>query len=61
MEQDVYFAKINDSTIKYESVTDVPEKDLLIFNAKNLPDRVGDINRNTYDSLTNKIKIYRKD
>ena len=61
LEQDVYFSKINDSTIKYQSVTDVPEKVLLIFNTKNVPYRVEYISRSTDDGLTNKIEIYRKD
>ncbi len=60
LEQNIYFAKINDSTIKYESVTDVPKNDLVIFNAKNVPYRVECIERSTEDGSNNKVEIYKK-
>jgi len=60
LEQNLYFAKINDSTIKYESVTDVPKNDLVIFNTKNVPYRVEYIVRCTEDGSNNKVEIYRK-
>lgn len=61
LEQNLYFAKINDSTIKYESVTDVPENDLIIFNTKNVPYRAEYIVRSTEDGSNNKVEFYRKD
>ena len=60
LEQNLYFAKINDSTIKYESVTDVPENDLIIFNTKNVPYRAEYIVRSTEDGSNNKVEFYRK-
>ena len=60
LEQNLYFAKINDSTIKYESVTDVPENDLIIFNTKNVPYRAEYIVRRTEDGSNNKVEFYRK-
>lgn len=60
LEQNLYFAKVNDSTIKYELVTDVPKDDLVIFNTKNVPYRVEYIVRSTEDGSNNKVEIYRK-
>lgn len=60
LEQNLYFAKINDSTIKYESVTDVPKDDLVIFNTKNVPYRVEYIVRSKGNGSNNKVEIYRK-
>ena len=60
LEQNLYFAKINDSTIKYESVTDVPKNDLVIFNTKNVPYRVEYIVRGKEEDSNNKVEIYRK-
>ncbi|WP_185760985.1 hypothetical protein, partial [Streptococcus mitis] len=60
LEQNLYFAKINDSTIKYESVTDVPKNDLVIFNTKNVPYRAEYIVRGTEDGSNNKVEVYRK-
>lgn len=60
LEQNLYFAKINDFTIKYESVIDVPKNDLVIFNAKNVPYRAEYIVRSTEEDSNNKVEIYRK-
>lgn len=60
LEQNLYFAKISDSTIKYESVTDVPKNDLVIFNTKNVPYRAEYIVRGAEDGSNNKVEIYRK-
>ena len=60
LEQNLYFAKINDFTIKYESVIDVPKNDLVIFNAKNVPYRAEYIVRSTEDGSNNKVEFYRK-
>lgn len=60
LEQNLYFAKISDSTIKYESVTEVPKNDLVIFNTKNVPYRAEYIVRGTGDGSNNKVEIYRK-
>ena len=60
LEQNLYFAKINDFTIKYESVIDVPKNDLVIFNDKNVPYRAEYIVRSKEEDSNNKVEIYRK-
>ena len=60
IQQDIYFAKIDNAKILYESVDDVPKNDLVIFNTNNVPFRV-EYNSSIIDSTPlNIIEIYKK-
>ncbi|MDG3029391.1 hypothetical protein P5Y91_08345 [Streptococcus sp. ST2] len=60
IQQDIYFAKIDNAKILYESVDDVPKNDLVIFNTNNVPYRVEYNSSIIVSSPFNIIEIYKK-
>ena len=60
IQQDIYFAKIDNAKILYESVDDVPKNDLVIFNTNNVPFRVEYNSSIIVSSPLNRIEIYKK-
>ena len=61
LENNLYFAEVDDPEKEYEYVDQVPKDDLVIFNTNNVPYRAEYIGRSTdIDSIT-KVEFYRKD
>lgn len=60
IQQDIYFAKIDNAKILYESVDDVPKNDLVIFNTNNVPYRVEYNSSIIVSSPLKIIEIYKK-
>lgn len=60
IQQDIYFAKIDNAKILYESVDNVPKNDLVIFNTNNVPYRVEYNSSIIVSSPLNIIEIYKK-
>ena len=60
LEQNLYFAKIENPKTKYESVADVPKNDLVIFNTNNVPYRA-EYERRTDKGFVKKVEFYKKD
>ena len=61
LENNFYFAKVDDPKKKYEYIADVPKNDLVIFNKNNVPYRAEYVGRSTDDGFINKVEFYRKD
>lgn len=60
IQQDLYFAKIDNDKILYESVDDVPKNDLVIFNTNNVPYRVEYNSSILVPGSIKIIEIYKK-
>lgn len=61
LENNLYFAKVDDPEKKYKYIADVPKDDLVIFNTNNVPYRAEYVGRSTDDGFINKVEFYRKD
>lgn len=61
LENNLYFAEVDDPKKKYKYINQVPEDDLVIFNTNNVPYRAEYVGRSTDDGFLNKVEFYRKD
>ena len=61
LENNLYFAEVDDLNKPYEYINQVPKDDLVIFNTNNVPYRAEYVGRSTDDGFTNKVEFYRKD
>lgn len=61
LENNLYFAKVDDPKKEYKYVDQVPKDDLVIFNTNNVPYRAEYVGRSTDDGFINKVEFYRKD
>ncbi|MDU5707553.1 MAG: hypothetical protein E6Z64_08245 [Streptococcus parasanguinis] len=61
LENNLYFAEVDDPNKWYEYINQVPKDDLVIFNTNNVPYRAEYVGRSTDDGFINKVEFYRKD
>ncbi len=61
LENNLYFAEVDDHNKPYEYINQVPKDDLVIFNINNVPYRAEYVGRSTDDGFINKVEFYRKD
>ena len=61
LENNLYFAEVDDPKKEYKYVDQVPKDDLVIFNTNNVPYRAEYVGRSTDDGFINKVEFYRKD
>ena len=61
LENNLYFAKVDDPNKWYEYINQVPKDDLVIFNTNNVPYRAEYVGRSIDDGFINKVEFYRKD
>ena len=61
LENNLYFAKVDDPNKWYKYINQVPKDDLVIFNTNNVPYRAEYVGRSTDDGFINKVEFYRKD
>lgn len=61
LENNLYFAEVDEHNKPYEYINQVPKDDLVIFNINNVPYRVEYVGRSTDDGFINKVEFYRKD
>lgn len=61
LENNLYFAKVDDPEKKYKYIADVPKDDLVIFNTNNVPYRAEYIRGSIDDGFDNRVEFYRKD
>lgn len=61
LENNLYFAEVDDPKKEYEYVDQVPKDDLVVFNTNNVPYRAEYVGRSTDDGFINKVEFYRKD
>lgn len=61
LENNLYFAEVDDPNKWYEYINQVPKDDLVIFNTNNVPYRAEYVGRSTDDGFINKVEFYRKE
>ena len=61
LENNLYFAEVDDSNKPYEYINQVPKDDLVIFNTNNVPYRAEYIRGSIDDGFDNRVEFYRKD
>lgn len=61
LENNLYFAEVDDPNKWYEYINQVPKDDLVIFNTNNVPYRAEYVGKSTDDGFINKVEFYRKD
>lgn len=61
LENNLYFAKVDDPEKKYKYIADVPKNDLVIFDTNNVPYRAEYIRGSIDDGFDNRVEFYRKD
>lgn len=61
LENNLYFAEVDDPNKQYKYINQVPKDDLVIFNTNNVPSRAEYVGRSTDDGSINKVEFYRKD
>lgn len=61
LENNLYFAEVDDPNKWYEYINQVPKDDLVIFNTNNVPYRAEYVGRSTDDGFINKVEFYRND
>lgn len=61
LENNLYFAEVDDPNKPYEYINQVPKDDLVIFNTNNVPYRAEYIRGSIDDGFDNRVEFYRKD
>ena len=61
LENNLYFAKVDDPTKMFQYIAEVPKDNLVIFNTNNVPYRAEYIRGRIDDGSNNKVEFYRKD
>lgn len=61
LENNLYFAEVDDPNKWYKYINQVPKDDLVIYNTNNVPYRAEYVGRSTDDGFINKVEFYRKD
>lgn len=61
LENNLYFAKVDDPKKKYEYIADVPKNDLVIFNKNNVPYRAEYIRGSIDDGFDIKVEFYKQE
>lgn len=61
LEQNLYLSKIDESKMMYESIEDVPKKDLVIYNTSKIPYRAEHVGKSKGESSLKKVEFYKRD